>query len=306
MGRRGAPGPASYHHPRGLAEAVSDARVVVDVANSPSFEDKAVLDSSKDPAATCWPREAPRASDITSRVRRRHRPPAGQRLSTGKLAQRRSSNAPAFPTRFLQARSFFESSRASSRQAPGDSSACHRRSSSRSPPRCAAALADLVWDSLNRTVEVAGPNASGSMRWRGDFWPPPATSVGHRGRDALYSAQTRRHSLTAAIRRGLGRPFRGLARPSGSLATTRPLPDREEEPSKNPSRFIWRANSGFASGGIADARAIRELLRVGLGLKLNQSRSRPSLSARPTHQATDSVTAYAVRSGPCSPRRVFF
>ena len=45
----------------GLAEALAGANVVVDVTNSPSFEDKAVWSSSRNPPATCSPRKRPPA-----------------------------------------------------------------------------------------------------------------------------------------------------------------------------------------------------------------------------------------------------
>jgi nucleoside-diphosphate-sugar epimerase len=52
----------------GLTEALSGAQVVVDVANSPSFEDKARFwSSSRRLAAICLPRKRLLASGITSR-----------------------------------------------------------------------------------------------------------------------------------------------------------------------------------------------------------------------------------------------
>src|SRR3984893_6482455 len=49
----------------GLAEALAGAQVVVDVANSPSFEEKAAWSSSKRQVTTSLPRKQPPASDIT-------------------------------------------------------------------------------------------------------------------------------------------------------------------------------------------------------------------------------------------------
>jgi uncharacterized protein YbjT (DUF2867 family) len=46
---------------QGLAEVVAGAQVVVDVANSPSFDDKPPWISSSPPDATCSRRRQPRA-----------------------------------------------------------------------------------------------------------------------------------------------------------------------------------------------------------------------------------------------------
>src|ERR1700704_2645758 len=54
---------------KGLKEAMAGAQVVIDLANSPSFEDKAVLDSSRPPAATFSRRRPLRASGTMSRYR---------------------------------------------------------------------------------------------------------------------------------------------------------------------------------------------------------------------------------------------
>lgn len=48
----------------GLAAALEGASVVVDVSNSPSFEDEAVMEFFTTSTATCWPRRPPRASGI--------------------------------------------------------------------------------------------------------------------------------------------------------------------------------------------------------------------------------------------------
>jgi len=54
----------------GLADALKGADVVVDLANCPSFEDKAVIwNSSRPPVAICTRRKQRPASDITSRCR---------------------------------------------------------------------------------------------------------------------------------------------------------------------------------------------------------------------------------------------
>ena len=53
----------------GLAEALTGAEVVVDVSNSPSFEDQAAMDSSRPPDATSSPPRSKPASGTMSRCR---------------------------------------------------------------------------------------------------------------------------------------------------------------------------------------------------------------------------------------------
>src|SRR3954447_9014403 len=52
---------------KGLKEAMAGAQVVIDLTNSPSFEDRAVLYSSRLPGATLSRRRPPSASGTTSR-----------------------------------------------------------------------------------------------------------------------------------------------------------------------------------------------------------------------------------------------
>jgi nucleoside-diphosphate-sugar epimerase len=51
----------------GLKEAMAGAQVVIDLTNSPSFEDRAVLDFSRPPGAIFSRRRPQRASGTTSR-----------------------------------------------------------------------------------------------------------------------------------------------------------------------------------------------------------------------------------------------
>ena len=51
----------------GLKEALAGAQIVIDLANSPSFEDKAVLEFFEPPAATFSRRRPQRMSDTMSR-----------------------------------------------------------------------------------------------------------------------------------------------------------------------------------------------------------------------------------------------
>ena len=53
----------------GLADALAGASVVVDVSNAPSWEDDAVLDSSKRRRGTSWPPKRQPAWDTTSPCR---------------------------------------------------------------------------------------------------------------------------------------------------------------------------------------------------------------------------------------------
>jgi hypothetical protein len=53
----------------GLADVLAGASVTIDVSNSPSFEDAAVLEFSRHRPAICWPRRRRPASGITSRCR---------------------------------------------------------------------------------------------------------------------------------------------------------------------------------------------------------------------------------------------
>ena len=61
----------------GLAEALTGAQVVIDVTNSPSFEDKPIWNSSKRPGATFLRRKRRRRESSRCAVGRRHRSPAG-------------------------------------------------------------------------------------------------------------------------------------------------------------------------------------------------------------------------------------
>ena len=69
----------------GLAQAMNDAQVVVDVANSPSFEDKAVLDH----ASRAYNEGKPIVMILTGTADRTLSPPSGSQMSI------RSSCAPA-------------------------------------------------------------------------------------------------------------------------------------------------------------------------------------------------------------------
>jgi len=113
--------------------------------------------------------------------------------------------------------------------------------------------------------------------------------------------QTRRQfGLTAGDQAGSADPFRGLARPSGSLATTRPLALIEkEEPSKPVHVHPWRDNSCLASGGMRRcSRHPANCYGRGSGSSSIRSRSRTRSYLRDrTHQATDSVTSYPVAAG---------
>jgi predicted dinucleotide-binding enzyme len=68
----------------GLAAALAGAQVVVDVANSPSFEDKAALDFFETSAATFSPQKHLRRRASHCVIGRRRRPPGRERLLSRK------------------------------------------------------------------------------------------------------------------------------------------------------------------------------------------------------------------------------
>ena len=82
----------------GLAEALVGAQVVVDVANAPSWEDKAVLEFFETSGRNL-PRRGSRGRRLTSRgaVGGRHRPPARQRLLSREDGPRESDQSFARP-----------------------------------------------------------------------------------------------------------------------------------------------------------------------------------------------------------------
>lgn len=145
----------------GLAEALSDAQVVVDVANSPSFEDKAVLEFFETSGRNLLAAEA--AAGVghhvaLSVVGTERNPDSG--YLRAKLAQENLIKASATPYTILQATQFFEFVNAIVQSgADGDT---FRLSPALFQPIAsddvAAALADLALSApLNGTVEVAGP-----------------------------------------------------------------------------------------------------------------------------------------------------
>lgn len=148
---------------QGLAEALSGARVVVDVANSPSFEDKAVLDFFQTSSRNLLAAEA--AAGVghhvaLSVVGTGRNPDSG--YLRAKAAQEELIKASGIPYTILQATQFFEFVEAIVQSgADGDVF--------RLPPALfqpiaandvAAALAELVVGApVNGTVELAGPEA---------------------------------------------------------------------------------------------------------------------------------------------------
>jgi len=145
----------------GLAEALSGAQVVVDVANSPSFEDKAVLEFFETSGRNLLAAEA--AAGVghhvaLSVVGTARLPDSG--YLRAKLAQENLIKASGIPYTILQATQFFEFVNAIVQSgADGD---VIRLSPALLQPIAsddvAAALADLVVGApLNETVEVAGP-----------------------------------------------------------------------------------------------------------------------------------------------------
>jgi uncharacterized protein YbjT (DUF2867 family) len=147
----------------GLAEALSGAQVVVDVANSPSFEDKAVLEFFQTSGRNLLAAEA--AAGVghhvaLSVVGTDRNPDSG--YLRAKLAQESLIKASRIPYTILQATQFFEFVNAIVQSsADGD---VFRLSPALFQPIAsddvAAVLAELaVGAPLNGTVEVAGPES---------------------------------------------------------------------------------------------------------------------------------------------------
>jgi uncharacterized protein YbjT (DUF2867 family) len=149
----------------GLAEAVSDAQVVVDVANSPSFEDKAVMEFFERSGRNLLAAEA--AAGVghhvaLSIVGTDRLPDSG--YLRAKLAQEKLIKGSGIPYTILRATQFFEFSKAIIEA--GTSGDVIRMPSAQYQPIAsadvAAALADLALGApLNGTVEVGGPERIG-------------------------------------------------------------------------------------------------------------------------------------------------
>jgi uncharacterized protein YbjT (DUF2867 family) len=145
----------------GLAEALVNAEVVVDVANSPSFEDKAVLEFFETSGRNLLAAEAAagvRHHVALSVVGTERNPDSG--YLRAKLAQENLIKASEIPYTILQATQFFEFVGAIVQSsADGD---VFRLSPALFQPVAsddvAAALADIaVAPPINGTIEIAGP-----------------------------------------------------------------------------------------------------------------------------------------------------
>jgi len=192
--------PASYHSPAragGSGFGRSGRRRRGELA---SFEDKAVLRILRKIGRNLLAARAAAGVDITSRC------PSSAPTACRTAAiyeqnwpKRRSSNAPAFPTRsfstqFFRVHQEHRRGRRQRRRHPPVIAQFQPSPPPMSPPRWPISW----WDSAEPHVEVAVPNASGSMRWRGDFWSATATASGHRDADALYfGTRLDDNSLTA-------------------------------------------------------------------------------------------------------------
>jgi uncharacterized protein YbjT (DUF2867 family) len=147
----------------GLAEAFTDARVVVDVANSPSFEDKAVLEFFETSGRNLLAAEA--AAGVGHHVALSV-VGTDRLLASGyfraKMAQENLIKASTIPYTILRSTQFFEFVSAIAQAATEGQTV--RLSPALVQPivsdDVAAALADVAVDApLNGTVEVAGPEA---------------------------------------------------------------------------------------------------------------------------------------------------
>lgn len=145
----------------GLAEALTDARVVVDVANSPSFEDKAVLEFFETSGRNLLAAEA--AAGVGHHVALSV-VGTNRLLASGyfraKMAQENLIKASKIPYTILRSTQFFEFVSSIARSATEGQTV--RLSPALVQPvlsdDVAAALADIaVEEPLNGTIELAGP-----------------------------------------------------------------------------------------------------------------------------------------------------
>ena len=145
----------------GLAQALTDAQVVVDVANSPSFEDKAVLEFFETAGRNLLAAEAAAGvgHHVALSVVGADRLPESGYLRA-KMAQEKLIKASRIPYTILRSTQFFEF-------VSGIAQSATDGQTVRLPPALAqpvasddvaAALADVaVEEPLNGTVELAGP-----------------------------------------------------------------------------------------------------------------------------------------------------
>jgi uncharacterized protein YbjT (DUF2867 family) len=145
----------------GLAEALSGAQVVVDVANSPSFEDKAVLEFFEKSGRNLLAAEAAagvRHHVVLSVVGTERNPDSG--YLRAKLAQETLIKAATIPYTILQSTQFFEFVGAIV-QSGVDGDAIRLSPALLQPiasDDVAAALADIaVATPVNGTIEIGGP-----------------------------------------------------------------------------------------------------------------------------------------------------
>ena len=147
----------------GLAEALAGAQVVVDVANSPSFEDRAVLEFFETSGRNLLAAEATAGvgHHVALSVVGADRLPENGYFR-GKMAQEKLIRASKIPYTILRSTQFFEFIKSIAQSnAEGD---VVRLSTALMQPIAsddvAAALADIaVAAALNGTVELAGPEA---------------------------------------------------------------------------------------------------------------------------------------------------
>jgi uncharacterized protein YbjT (DUF2867 family) len=145
----------------GLAEALTDAQVVVDVANSPSFEDKAVLEFFETAGRNLLTAEAAAGvgHHVALSVVGTDRLPASGYLRA-KMAQENLIKASEIPYTILRSTQFFEFVSGIAQSATEGQTV--RLSPALVQPvvsdDVAAALADVaIEEPLNGTIELAGP-----------------------------------------------------------------------------------------------------------------------------------------------------
>jgi uncharacterized protein YbjT (DUF2867 family) len=146
----------------GLADVLVDAEVVVDVTNSPSFEDAAVLDFFETSTRNLLAAEADAGTGhhvALSIVGADRIPDSG--YMRAKVAQERLIRSAGIPFTVVRATQFFEFIEAIINQFPADGQTVHVPAASTQPilaDDVVAALADVALsEPLNGAIDLAGP-----------------------------------------------------------------------------------------------------------------------------------------------------
>ena len=148
----------------GLNAAMTGAQVVIDLANSPSFEDKAVLDSSRPPAVTCSRRRPQPASGTMSRYPSLEPTGPTTAISAPRSPRRNWSRPPASPTPSCAQPSFWSSSAASPLQVRTETECDSLRSCSSPSQRTTLPPSLPMWRSNRRETASSKSPAPSERR----------------------------------------------------------------------------------------------------------------------------------------------